>query len=177
MDKDTERFAHDDSEYQAGYREGITIGKLSALQSGFDQAFASSVHPSRRLGQLRGRAASLLALLKFVNAEDRTRSIDEAEENLRTISTALNRIKRTDILPPDKEAEEHAKMEHGDEGLAGGDTAMTEEVQQRRQVEALESALEGMGSNASGAVLLREEALLDEWESKLVEIEALLLGE
>ncbi|RXK34698.1 hypothetical protein M231_08050 [Tremella mesenterica] len=45
----------------AGYREGITDGKLSTLQQGFDESFELSVPSSRRLGLLRGRTAALLS--------------------------------------------------------------------------------------------------------------------
>lgn len=48
---------------QDGFREGITSGKLSTLQSGFDSGYLLSSLPSRQLGNLRGRASALLALL------------------------------------------------------------------------------------------------------------------
>ncbi|KDN52144.1 hypothetical protein K437DRAFT_293223 [Tilletiaria anomala UBC 951] len=49
-----------------GYREGITAGKLSTLQEGFDEAFADIGVPlGRRLGSLKGR----LDVLRFVTAQ------------------------------------------------------------------------------------------------------------
>ncbi|KAG8714075.1 hypothetical protein FRC09_018034, partial [Ceratobasidium sp. 395] len=47
----------------AGYREGITAGKESALQEGFDDGFASvGASLGRQLGVLRGMANAALAV-------------------------------------------------------------------------------------------------------------------
>lgn len=48
---------------QTGYREGITAGKLSTLQQGFDQGFNEvGASLGRQLGALRGQLAALLLL-------------------------------------------------------------------------------------------------------------------
>lgn len=48
---------------QAGYREGVTAGKTSALQEGFDAGFAESGVPlGRQVGHARGVATALAGL-------------------------------------------------------------------------------------------------------------------
>lgn len=51
------------SSSQTGYREGITAGKLSTLQVGFDQGFNASTAIGRARGQLRGELLALDAYL------------------------------------------------------------------------------------------------------------------
>ncbi|TKY89816.1 hypothetical protein EX895_001113 [Sporisorium graminicola] len=52
-----------DSQSLTGYREGITAGKLSSLQSGFDQGFNEvGATLGRQVGVLRGQVAALLLL-------------------------------------------------------------------------------------------------------------------
>ena len=49
---------------QTGYREGITAGKLSTLQNGFDHGFNEvGAFLGREVGHLRGQIAALLLLL------------------------------------------------------------------------------------------------------------------
>lgn len=116
----------------AGYREGITPGKLSTLQRGFDEAFAASVVPSRRLGQVRGRVAALVA---FLQTQTQVQTQDQNQNDLLPASTAptnatqpptllfhaketrrhLSRIPRDHVLPVDEEALAHAAAEHPDE--------------------------------------------------------------
>lgn len=45
--------------YDVGYREGITAGKLSTLQAGFDQGFNLSAPLGRARGDLRGQVTAL----------------------------------------------------------------------------------------------------------------------
>ncbi|KAE8270851.1 hypothetical protein A4X09_0g1486 [Tilletia walkeri] len=47
----------------AGYREGITAGKLGALQSGFDEGFSAGAPLGRAVGRLRGEVTSLCVYL------------------------------------------------------------------------------------------------------------------
>jgi hypothetical protein len=116
----------------AGYREGITPGKLSTLQRGFDEAFAASVVPSRRLGQVRGRVAALVA---FLQTQTQVQTQDQNQNDVSPASTAptnatqpptllfhaketrrhLSRIPRDHVLPVDEEALAHAAAEHPDE--------------------------------------------------------------
>jgi hypothetical protein len=124
------------------------------LQEGFDSSFSTSVPPSRRLGNLRGKAAALLAI----------HSIRSSPTNLDTLKDYirdLNRVKRVDILSIDREREEHERDEHGDGGyeLDGND---------KRDMEGLESALDNLGSKGAGK---REEELLEELEGRLEALE------
>ncbi|KAK4055654.1 hypothetical protein OIV83_000200 [Microbotryomycetes sp. JL201] len=52
----------------AGYRDGITEGKNSKLQQGFDQGFGLAAPYARRVGILRGVATSLLSLMTALSA-------------------------------------------------------------------------------------------------------------
>lgn len=87
-----------------GYREGISEGKLSSLQEGFDQSFETSVPPVRRLGKLRGAASALLAYTTGMEPKD-----DLLVERVRTLISDLGRIKPSDVLQVDQEALDHAK--------------------------------------------------------------------
>jgi hypothetical protein len=102
------------------------------------------------LGNLRGKAAALLALHTI-----RSSSINL--DALKDYIKDLNRVKRVDILSIDKEREEHERDEHGDGdyGLDGND---------KRDMEGLENALDNLGSKAAGK---REEELLEELEGRL----------
>ncbi|KAK4057869.1 hypothetical protein OIO90_001088 [Microbotryomycetes sp. JL221] len=51
----------------AGYRDGITAGKNSQLQRGFDQGFGLAAVHARRVGILRGIATTLLNMLTASN--------------------------------------------------------------------------------------------------------------
>ena len=155
---------------QVGYREGITPGKLSTLQEGFDQAFAASVPASRMLGYLRGQASSLLAYAQSFGEDTNSALISE----IRSYIQSLAQVKRTDVLPPDKEAEEHARQDHAGDGEEFM-TAMNEETQHKRDVESLEAALGGLGaSKQSQNNSLREQALLDSLQTRLSELKAAL---
>ncbi|KAL1695591.1 hypothetical protein GGG16DRAFT_109253 [Schizophyllum commune] len=130
----------------AGYREGITAGKESALQEGFDSGFADVGAPlGRELGLLRGMASALLSFLssQAANAEN-----ERATEEVRDISRQLAHIRLTDIAPRDLEAEAHAK-EHlqleEDEDLV-----MDDELVEKRKMEALEDQLARLTSGAIG---------------------------
>lgn len=114
---------------QEGYREGITLGKESKLQPGFDQGFSLSSPIAKHLGILRALAASLLALLTTAAAAKHATKLaalpspDSPERallvaQLREVVTALGRLDENSCLPVDEEAEEHAR-EH-ERGNAGG---------------------------------------------------------
>ncbi|KAF7345106.1 Yae1-N domain-containing protein [Mycena venus] len=64
-----------------GYREGITAGKESALQEGFDTGFAGVGAPlGRDIGFLRGMSSALVA---FLNSNMSCRAISRREEHAR----------------------------------------------------------------------------------------------
>ncbi|KXN81663.1 hypothetical protein AN958_04303 [Leucoagaricus sp. SymC.cos] len=113
------------------YREGITAGKESALQEGFDAGFAEIGVPlGREMGQARGKAAALLGILSA-----RAKSLPSSEsqsEVARELLNQLNNVRFSDIAPRDEQAEEHAR-EHA------------EEIGDKRQMEELEDMLGGLG--------------------------------
>ncbi|WOO83744.1 putative protein yae1 [Vanrija pseudolonga] len=178
----------------AGYREGITDGKLATLQEGFDGSFAASVPRARRLGQLRGRVNALLAIASASSAPARTASgrgvrrsaSAEPEEpapaaaapsaeliaRARGLATTLASVRRDDVLPPDLERIAHEKEEHGDDPYDGVD------VTPQREMEGLEGALAGLGGAAAVPRFdgRREDALLDALEAQVVELERALLA-
>lgn len=69
---------------QTGYREGITSGKLSTLQSGFDEGFNQAALLGRAKGFMRGQ---VLALLHWNNSNGAAAG-EEAEASLNGTATA-----------------------------------------------------------------------------------------
>jgi uncharacterized protein YPO0396 len=132
---------------------------LTTLQEGFDSSFFTSVPPSRRLGNMRGKAAALLAFHTLRS----TPNLDELRDFVRD----LNKVKRIDILSIDKEREEHERDEHADGGyeLDGNE---------KRDMEGLENALDSLGGEEKGGK--REEELLRELEMRLDGVEKKLKG-
>ena len=127
---------------QAGYREGITAGKESALQEGFDAGFAQVGAPlGRELGILRGVASALVSFLASSGSPPSTLA------NARDISAQLASVRFSDIAPPDLEAEAHAR-EHLDDGESYDiDIDMPDELAEKRKLEKLEDMLAGMTAN------------------------------
>ncbi|KAK7468955.1 hypothetical protein VKT23_003454 [Stygiomarasmius scandens] len=124
-----------------GYREGITAGKESALQEGFDSGFALIGSPiGREVGILRGISSALLSFLTTQQHPEDSAVLVEA----RDISFQLSRIRFSDIVPPDLEAEAHAR-EHLEMERTDGDKddAMdeNEELADKRKMEGLEDML------------------------------------
>nr|GAT60450.1 predicted protein [Mycena chlorophos] len=122
----------------AGYREGITAGKESALQEGFDAGFAQVGVPlGREIGHLRGAVSAIVAFLQSPHCQrdDKTALLAEA----RSIAVSLADIRFSDIAPRDLEAEAHAR-EHlaldDDEGVDENP-----ELKEKREMEALEDML------------------------------------
>ncbi|KAF7297305.1 Yae1-N domain-containing protein [Mycena indigotica] len=92
----------------AGYREGITAGKESALQEGFDAGFAQVGVPlGREIGHLRGIVSAVISFLQstFCERADKDALLAEARE----ISASLADVRFSDIAPRDLEAEAHAR--------------------------------------------------------------------
>ncbi|KAI0731984.1 hypothetical protein C8Q72DRAFT_969646 [Fomitopsis betulina] len=134
----------------SGYREGITAGKESALQPGFDEGFAEVGAPiGRQLGILRGIASALLSSLPTTPPNPERAAL---EEQLRTVISQLGAIRFSDIAPPDLEAERHAREHLGDRRLEEADETevpVPEEVQDKRAIESLEDMLAQMGSGSA----------------------------
>lgn len=129
-----------------GYREGITAGKEGALQEGFDEGFAQTGAPiGRSLGLLRGYAFALVALAasnRPVTLPDgATRG--QVQDEARTLSAELSRIRFSDIAPPDLQAEEHARAHRED---VNADVVVAEELQEKRALESLEDMMNRMGA-------------------------------
>lgn len=127
-----------------GYREGISEGKLSSLQEGFDQEFEKSVPLVRRLGRLRGAVNGLVGYLNVTLAAMDSSSDDSARtqallEETRRMSSLLGKIKMRDILPADQEAIEHAKEHEFNEH--------EDEPREKGVMDDLLDAMDGMGSD------------------------------
>lgn len=136
---------------QAGYREGISAGRASTVQAGFDEGY--SVHGAplgRELGQLRGLANGLLVLLTSAaiplpqppSWASSTSGKDAAVEAARDLVRRLGKLRVQDVAPPDEEAERHAR-EHGEDAL------LPPELQEKREMESLEDGLEAILSSGS----------------------------
>ncbi|KAI0916985.1 hypothetical protein AcW2_007235 [Taiwanofungus camphoratus] len=129
----------------AGYREGITAGKESALQQGFDEGFERVGTPlGRELGILRGLAS---ALLSFLETPGSTSSRQDLVDEAREIVSQLREIRFSDIAPPDLEAERHARehIELDGEDDGGMDLNPDEELKKRQDMEKLEDIASQMG--------------------------------
>jgi hypothetical protein len=144
-----------------GYREGISEGKLSSLQEGFDQSFRISVPNVRRLGNLRGHASGLLSYV--VKREDKTEGGSSLVLAIRGLISDLGRITASDILPIDREAVEHAKEHSG-----GDDEDLPRE---KKEMDDLTSAFDGMAGQkvegVPGTKIEREDELLTLMERRL----------
>jgi len=136
----------------SGYREGITAGKESALQSGFDAGFAQIGVPlGREIGLLRGTASALSTLLSTTTdtvIADKPSLLSE----LYDIQSQLSIIRFSDIVPRDLEAEQHAK-EHllMDEASSEADIIEDEQLVEKRKMEQLEDMMSSIGTAASPA--------------------------
>ena len=127
---------------QTGYREGITAGKTSTLQGGFDQGFNEvGALLGRQVGLLRGQVAALLLLTSSSpsnhSSNTTTRKgagvsrnrgtgsttslpilgkerVEEAKDELKQLAKELDGITLAKLAEPDYEVLEH-EMEHSDE--------------------------------------------------------------
>lgn len=157
----------------AGYREGITAGKESALQAGFDEGFAETGAPiGRNIGLLRGHISSLISFSSsrrsLPEGVDAGKLLDEA----RAISAALGNVRFSDIAPPDLEAERHAR-EHLEESAE--DVVTSEELQGKRDMEGLEDLMGRMGGQKEGRPTMKDVAELEARLDTLAQILGLSL--
>ncbi|KAH8824105.1 hypothetical protein DL96DRAFT_1670793 [Flagelloscypha sp. PMI_526] len=128
----------------AGYREGITAGKESSLQEGFDSGFAQIGVPlGHNLGNLRGIAS---ALLSYLSSSSHSSLDPTVLDQARNISRALSEIRFTDIAPRDLEAEEHALEHLADQDDDYDGAEESEELAQKRKIERLEDELAKLSS-------------------------------
>ena len=144
---------------QAGYREGITAGKESTVQAGFDAGYAQVGVPlGRQIGLLRGTALALMTFIDSPQPSQPTETFTEALREIRAISAQLSDIRFSDIVPRDLEAEAHAR-----EHLADGESDLPVieldenglvqdgEAIERRKMEQLEDMMSSVGTNSAPA--------------------------
>jgi hypothetical protein len=95
--------------------------------------------------------------------------------DLRDLIRDLGRVRRADVLPPDREMEAHEREAHG-AGAGDADGGYELDYTEAREMEGLEDALAGLGpgvgAGAAGGAgrnggALREDALLDELDRRL----------
>jgi Essential protein Yae1, N terminal len=123
---------------QAGYRDGITAGKESALQEGFDAGFEQAGAPrGRELGLLRGLASALHIHLSHPTQQQQQNSREweeAARTNAREIAETLATVRFSDIIVPlEPEEEEAGHAAHCVD--AGGDSGHGEQEEKRGEEE------------------------------------------
>lgn len=126
---------------KAGYREGITAGKEAASQEGFNVGFATVGVPiGRELGLLRGITSVLLSFLKITpDAPDHNRMLAEVHD----ISSQLSKVRFSDIMPRDLEAEQHAREHLEAEGM---ELDVHEDLAAKRDMEGIEDMLASLSA-------------------------------
>jgi len=115
------------------------------LQEGFDQGFATAGVPiGRELGLVRGIVSAIISSSSSLFDETMPppdtgdhQTITEIQE----INSRLSRIRFSDIVPPDLEAEEHARQHQGEDGNELG-------AAEGRDLELLESMIEQMNTDS-----------------------------
>ncbi|GAA5937361.1 Yae1p [Sporobolomyces koalae] len=142
--------------HDAGYRDGITNGKNSNLQLGFDQGFSLASSYARQVGQLRGVATTLLSILTtqsgskhvptLINAQDEGNTKDSIVSQLREVVNLLGKLERDQVLPVDQEALEHAKSHNNDSTAA---TGFSQEYVDKQEMNELGDMLNTLGHNAT----------------------------
>ncbi|KAF9646929.1 hypothetical protein BDM02DRAFT_3117884 [Thelephora ganbajun] len=139
----------------AGYREGITAGKESALQTGFDAGYTQVGVPlGREIGLLRGAALALMTFIDSPQLLQPPEVLAEAQREIQSISAQLSDIRFSDIVPRDLEAEAHAREHLADDegdlpvnGLDENGFVQNEEVTERRKMEQLEDMMSSFGTS------------------------------
>ncbi|PPQ70544.1 hypothetical protein CVT26_013131 [Gymnopilus dilepis] len=141
----------------AGYREGITAGKEASSQEGFDAGYANVGVPlGRQLGLLRGVSSVILSVLKETSGSTSSSSSDphgHGEDLLveaQSIASQLSRVRFSDIVPRDLEAEQHAREHLEDKGRDDDGVDENEDSAQRREMEGIEDMLANLGASSSG---------------------------
>ncbi|KAH9475225.1 Protein YAE1 [Psilocybe cubensis] len=124
-----------------GYREGITAGKEAASQEGFNDGFANVGVPiGRELGLLRGVTSVLLSFLKVTpDVPEHDRMLAEVQD----ISSQLSKVRFSDIMPRDLEAEQHAR-EHLE--AEGEELDVHEDLAAKRDMEGIEDMLASLSA-------------------------------
>jgi len=101
----------------------------------------AGVPVGRELGMMRGIVSAMLSFLNDTSVLVVPRDTDrQAIADTEEISARLSRIRFSEVMPPDREAEEHARLhqeEDGDELFVG---------QEREELELLEDMVEQMNT-------------------------------
>ncbi|SAM84378.1 uncharacterized protein UBRO_05619-A [Ustilago bromivora] len=149
--------------HDTGYREGITAGKLSTLQQGFDTGFNEvGALLGRQLGQLRGQVAALLFLTStpipdptststFAGNTCRARCVamppsagsvlpllkhpqlEQARRELEELAKELDGVTLGKIAEPDYEALEHEREHAAQDGGGGGGEGVKRQTEEERR--------------------------------------------
>ena len=142
---------------QAGYREGITAGKEASSQEGFDAGYANVGVPlGRQLGLLRGVSSVILSVLKEASGSTSSSSSDphghgdDLLVEAQSIASQLSRVRFSDIVPRDLEAEQHAREHLEDKGRDDDGVDENEDSAQRREMEGIEDMLANLGASSNG---------------------------
>jgi len=144
---------------QAGYREGITAGKESALQAGFDAGYAQVGVPlGREMGILRGTALALMTFIDSPQPLQPAETLTKALKEIQAISSQLSDIRFSDIVPRDLEAEAHAREHLADgegdlpvNGLDENGVVQDEEAVEKRKMERLEDMMSSFGTSPASS--------------------------
>lgn len=123
---------------QTGYREGITSGKLSTLQQGFDEGFNLSAPVGRTRGELRGQANAASYYLSHYKARSGLTSSTPVG------SGGMRRFK-------DRTAN------HGASGGGAADATEEDKENAKQVLRSLYSELQGLGV---------DELLEPDWDAK-----------
>ena len=93
----------------------------------------------RQIGNLRGMASALFALLSTPSFAPQNGNKEELLREARAISSDLAEIRFSDIAPPDLQAEQHARehLESADAEERDFEVEMSDEVKQKRDLESL----------------------------------------
>jgi len=108
------------------------------FQEGFDAGFADIGAPiGRELGILRGISSAILALLR---TNEESTEADDAQD----ISSQLSKIRFSDIMPRDLEAEEHARHHLEEEGV---EIDVHEKIAAKQDMEGIEDMLANLAAS------------------------------
>ncbi|SOV06757.1 uncharacterized protein UDID_05619 [Ustilago sp. UG-2017a] len=147
--------------HDTGYREGITAGKLSTLQQGFDTGFNEvGALLGRQLGQLRGQVAAFLFLTSTPIPDSTSTSagntcrarrvamppsagsalpllkhpqLEQARPELEELAKELDGVTLGKIAEPDYEALEHEREHAAQDGGGGGGEGVKRQTEEERR--------------------------------------------
>lgn len=121
-------------------------------------------------------ASALFALLSTPTFIPENGSREELLTEAGAISSGLAEIRFSDIVPPDLQAEQHARehLESADEDDRDFDIEMSEEVKQKRDLEGLEDMLTRMGAGTISSAEAKSRPTRNDVEKLETRLTALL---